>query len=33
MLGIPVGTVKWRISEARKKVREKLAAIGYVDAK
>ena len=33
MLGIPVGTVKWRMSEARKKVREKLSAIGYVDAK
>ena len=33
MLGIPVGTVKWRISEARRKVRETLAALGYVDAK
>jgi RNA polymerase sigma-70 factor (ECF subfamily) len=33
MLGIPLGTVKWRISEARRKVREKLAALGYVDAK
>jgi RNA polymerase sigma-70 factor (ECF subfamily) len=32
MLGIPVGTVKWRISEARKKVREKLSAMGFVDA-
>ena len=33
MLGIPLGTVKWRVSEARRKVREKLAALGYVDAK
>ena len=33
ILGIPVGTVKWRLSEARRKVREKLAALGYVDAK
>jgi len=33
MLGVPVGTVKWRISEARRKVREKLSALGYVDAK
>lgn len=33
MLGIPVGTVKWRISEARRKVRERLSALGYADAK
>ena len=33
MLGVPVGTVKWRISEARRRVREKLSALGYVDAK
>ncbi len=33
MLGIPVGTVKWRVSEARRKVREQLAALGYVHAK
>jgi RNA polymerase sigma-70 factor (ECF subfamily) len=33
MLCIPVGTVKWRVSEARRKVRETLAALGYVDAK
>lgn len=33
MLGVPVGTVKWRVSEARRKVREKLSALGYVDAK
>ena len=33
MLGIPLGTVKWRVSEARRKVRGTLAALGYVDAK
>ena len=33
MLGIPAGTVKWRVSEARRKVRRTLAALGYVDAK
>lgn len=33
MLKIPVGTVKWRVSEARKKVREQLAALGYVDVR
>ena len=33
VLDIPVGTVKWRISEARRKVRETLAGLGYVDAK
>jgi RNA polymerase sigma-70 factor (ECF subfamily) len=32
MLQIPVGTVKWRVSEARKQVRARLAALGYVDA-
>src|SRR5687768_4046280 len=33
LLKIPVGTVKWRVSEARKKVRARLAALGYVDAR
>jgi RNA polymerase sigma-70 factor (ECF subfamily) len=33
MLGIPVGTVKWRVSEARKKVRQHLVATGVVDAR
>ena len=33
MLKIPVGTVKWRVAEARKKVRLRLAALGYVDAR
>jgi RNA polymerase sigma-70 factor (ECF subfamily) len=30
MLGIPVGTVKWRVSEARRVLKQKLAAVGYV---
>jgi RNA polymerase sigma-70 factor, ECF subfamily len=29
MLGIPLGTVKWRVSEARKVLKKKLAAKGY----
>jgi RNA polymerase sigma-70 factor (ECF subfamily) len=33
MLKIPVGTVKWRVSAARRKVRQRLAALGYVDAR
>jgi RNA polymerase sigma-70 factor (ECF subfamily) len=33
MLGIPVGTVKWRVSDARRQVRERLAGLGYVDAR
>ena len=28
-LAIPVGTVKWRVSEARRVLKEKLAALGY----
>jgi RNA polymerase sigma-70 factor (ECF subfamily) len=31
MLGIPTGTVKWRVSEARKVLRQKMAAMGYDD--
>jgi len=31
MLGIPVGTVKWRISEARRIVKARLRARGYGD--
>jgi RNA polymerase sigma-70 factor (ECF subfamily) len=31
MLKIPVGTVKWRVSEARKVLRQKMAAMGYDD--
>ena len=33
MLKVPVGTVKWRVSEARRKVREQLSRLGYVDAR
>ncbi len=29
MLNAPVGTVKWRVSEARRVLRQKLAALGY----
>jgi RNA polymerase sigma-70 factor, ECF subfamily len=32
MLKIPVGTVKWRVSEARRVVKQKLKAIGYEHA-
>ena len=31
LLGIPVGTVKWRISEARKMIRAKLERLGHGD--
>jgi DNA-directed RNA polymerase specialized sigma24 family protein len=30
-LKIPVGTVKWRVSEARKVLKQKMAAMGYDD--
>jgi len=33
MLGIPLGTVKWRVAEARKHVRRQMAGAGYVDAR
>jgi RNA polymerase sigma-70 factor (ECF subfamily) len=33
MLSIPVGTVKWRVAEARRKVRAALMELGYVDAR
>lgn len=33
MLKIPVGTVKWRVSEARRKIKAQLAKFGYVDAR
>jgi RNA polymerase sigma-70 factor (ECF subfamily) len=29
MLGIPVGTVKWRVSEARRVLKQQLAKLGY----
>ena len=31
LLGIPIGTVKWRISEARRLIRMKLDRLGYGD--
>ena len=33
MLDIPVGTVKWRVSEARKVLKQKMTAMGYVDVR
>ena len=33
MLGIPTGTVKWRVSEARKVLKAKMAAMGYSDVR
>ena len=32
ILGAPVGTIKYRISEARRQVKAKLARLGYLDA-
>jgi RNA polymerase sigma-70 factor (ECF subfamily) len=29
MLGIPVGTLKWRVNEARRQLKERLAGMGY----
>jgi RNA polymerase sigma-70 factor (ECF subfamily) len=31
MLGIPLGTLKWRVCEARKVLRRKMVALGYDD--
>ncbi len=31
ILGVATGTAKWRVVEARRQVRRKLAALGYVD--
>jgi len=33
MLGISEGTVKWRVSEARRQIKEQLAELGYLDAR
>jgi RNA polymerase sigma-70 factor (ECF subfamily) len=33
MLNIPIGTLKWRVAEARKRVRDELAKLGYVTAR
>jgi RNA polymerase sigma-70 factor (ECF subfamily) len=32
MLNAPVGTVKWRVAEARRVLKRKLSAMGYLDA-
>ena len=32
MLRAPVGTIKWRVSEARRRVRLSLQESGYIDA-
>ncbi len=32
MLNAPVGTVKWRVAEARRVLKRKLGAMGYLDA-
>jgi RNA polymerase sigma-70 factor (ECF subfamily) len=29
ILGVPTGTVKWRVSEARRLLKEKMAAMGH----
>jgi RNA polymerase sigma-70 factor (ECF subfamily) len=31
LLGVPVGTLKWRVSEARRQLKEKLSHLGYGD--
>ena len=31
MLGTPVGTVKWRVAEARRALKRKLTAMGYAN--
>lgn len=31
ILNIPLGTVKWRVSEARKVLKQKMSAMGYTD--
>jgi RNA polymerase sigma-70 factor (ECF subfamily) len=33
MLKIPIGTLKWRVAEARKQVRARLVALGCIDAR
>ncbi len=32
VLGIPVGTLKWRVSEARRQLKARLAEVGYIHA-
>jgi RNA polymerase sigma-70 factor (ECF subfamily) len=31
ILGIPIGTAKWRVVEAKRQLKRKLAGLGYVD--
>ena len=31
LLGVPVGTLKWRVAEARRQLKEKLSRLGYAD--
>jgi RNA polymerase sigma-70 factor (ECF subfamily) len=31
ILGVPTGTVKWRVAEAKRQLKQKLAGMGYVD--
>jgi RNA polymerase sigma-70 factor (ECF subfamily) len=31
LLGVPVGTLKWRVSEARRQLKERLSRLGYAD--
>ena len=31
VLGVPEGTLKWRVSEARRRLKQRLAALGYGD--
>ncbi len=33
MLAIPLGTLKWRVSEARRVLKQKMTALGYFDAR
>jgi RNA polymerase sigma-70 factor (ECF subfamily) len=33
LLNIPLGTLKWRVSEARKVLKRKMAAMGYADVR
>lgn len=33
MLAIPLGTLKWRVSEARRVLKQKMTALGYIDAR
>jgi RNA polymerase sigma-70 factor (ECF subfamily) len=32
MLGVPAGTLKWRVAEARRRLKERLVGLGYGDA-